>query len=129
MTADIHHIRRPDLPWRQSTGAECGVPLAATAATADRDDVLAQVDAEGVQRTTAAGVCLPCITQTTRWPPYAADPVRALAREYAEPDPRFAAELRALGVMVAARREEFDTLLAETSEVTDLATRRRRRTA
>lgn len=119
------HIPRPDLPWRRAASTECGMPLRVDVPIVNRDEVLEQVRRHGVQRTATAGVCLPCITATTRWPSYAADPVQALAREYADHDPRFAAELRALGAVVMAHRDEFDALMA--AAPTDITARRRRR--
>jgi len=121
------HVRRPNLPWRQASLTECGDVLDDRMPLANRDDVLEQVAAAGMQATTAAGICPACLTAACRWPTFAADPVRAVAREYADRNPRFAAELRALGVLAATHREELDTLLAELADVTDVAEARRRR--
>lgn len=62
-----------------------------------------------------------------RWPTYAADPVRALAREAADRGTELAAELRALGVLAVTHREEFDALLRDLANVVDVTAHRRRR--
>ena len=95
-------------------------------ALADRDGIRAQLATKGIQHVAAAGMCMACISHTTRWPSFAADPVGALSREYHDRQhPRFADELRALAALAARHRDEFEALLRDRATVVDLDSRRR----
>lgn len=122
----MKHVRRPDLPWRNSTLTECGRQLDDVAEYVSRDDVLRMINKDGKQRT-AYVVCMTCLTTASSWPTFDQDPVASLGREFnGRRDPRFVLELRALGLLVEQHREEFELAIAGLQQVARLSDRRRR---
>jgi hypothetical protein len=121
------HIRRPDLPWRQSRITECGRPIDDVNGWVDRPAAVARIHREGVQRA-ALFLCMTCLNTARNHPEWDENPVKALAREfYGATDPGLHDELLALGALVAAHREEFDGYLKGLTETVSLAAARRAR--
>jgi len=121
------HVRRPDLPWRVSTMTECGKPTNDVKAVIGRDDLLAKLKRDGVQRA-AYTTCMTCLNTARQWPEWGQDPVKALSREFfSATDPRLKDELRALAALVAEHREEFDGYVRGLTETVSLDAARRAR--
>jgi len=121
------HVRRPDLPWRESRMTECGRPTADVADFVSRAEALARIKRDGIQRA-AFSLCMTCLNTARNHTEWDEDPVKALAREfYGVADPKLKDELLALGALVGAHREEFDGFLAGIGDTASLAAARRRR--
>jgi hypothetical protein len=133
MSADepLKHIRRPALPWRDAPLTECGRPVGDVRAWIDRGEALAMVAKHGIRRA-AFMICMTCMTTANQYPEWDDDPRGALAREFlgAARDQELGDHLRAIGLLVAAHRAEFDDLLAGLKNTVSLAdarkTKRRR---
>lgn len=120
----LEHVERTALPWRRESMTECGLP-AAGHPVISRDAWLAKVRSQGTQRA-AFTTCMTCWSAAQRNATWEADPIRVVQRateDYRRKD-AFAAELRALALLVEAHREEFDETLAGLADVGDLAARR-----
>ncbi len=117
----LFHVRRGDLPWRASTLTECGLKLSANLSIT-RDELIARVKKNG-QRKTELVACSTCFSTTQRyWG--GADPVTQEDRETlwnlerevnrhdrsGESKKRLLADMRAIGMLVARHREEFEEL-------------------
>lgn len=76
-------------------------------------------------------VCMTCLTKVNSWMTFEENPVDAMRREVysGAPDDRLSLELRALGVLAVAYREEFDAYIAGLNQTANLAERRNRRRA
>ena len=126
----LKHIRRPQIPWRNSRVTECGRAVAEFRpdVVLDRADALALVTKYGKQRA-AFLLCMTCMTTCNQYPDWHEDPAGALAREFysGRRDPALSDELRALEALVDAHREEFDGLLISLKQTTSLDAARRRR--
>lgn len=129
----LKHIRRPDIPWRQSGKTECGRPIAEFAQVVTRDEALALVTKYGKKRA-AFLLCMTCMTTANQYPDWDQDPAGSLAREFQHSwgrDPRLNDELRAIAALVAEHRTEFDDLVKGIGQTTSLdaarAARARRR--
>lgn len=121
------HVRRPDLPWRESRMTECGRPLSDVAEVVSRAEAIARIKRDGMQRASLF-LCMTCLSTARNHPEWDSDPVKALAREFfGAADPRLRDELLALGALAAAHREEFDGFLNGIGDTVDLAAVRRRR--
>ena len=127
----IVHVERPRLPWRDEELTECGLP-AAGHPVITRAELEAKVKREGQQRSQIT-TCQTCWNTARRHLPWEVDPAARLAREVgsawsvSERHRRINRELRAIELLVAAHRDEFDALLAGLDDVADLAERRRGR--
>lgn len=114
----LFHVKRADLPWRDATLTECGIK-AAKNPTITHEELLARVARQG-QRKTELVCCQTCWTTGHRYgedrAQYTEDQKiiwavqREIERRWREPKMILAAELRALGVLVARHRAEFDEL-------------------
>jgi hypothetical protein len=123
----LSHIRRPDLPWRTSRLTECGRPTADVKKFMERQEALALVKKHGIKRA-AFLLCMTCMTTANQYRTWEEDPAGALAREFfGATDPKLSEELRALGALVNAHREEFDGFLEGLGSTVDLAAARRQR--
>lgn len=115
----IDHIERPRLPWRNGgTTTECGLP-AANHPVITRDVFLARVKELGQQRA-AMVTCMTCFQTARHWPTWEEDPGHMLGRETSLNSYRSTPldnELRAIALLVANHREEFDGLLDELAGV------------
>lgn len=121
------HVRRPDLPWRQSRMVECGKMTAEVKKVLSRDEALALIARDGIQRA-SYGLCMTCLNGARQYPDWAQDPIRALSREFfGVTDPAFQDELRAIAALIGAHREEFDTFMTDINDTVDLAERRQQR--
>lgn len=121
----LAHVRRPDLPWRTSRMTECGRPTADVKKFIDRAEALELIAKHGKQRA-AFLLCMMCLTTCKQYPAWEDDPTRALQREFfGRADPALDDELRALGALVAAHRDEFDDFMTGINDTIDLAARRR----
>jgi len=132
------HVLRAQLPWREDDGlTECGKPTAGL-------DVLSRADAAAKakqwgQRRATLMFCMTCRDHTYAWMTWEQSPIAVMARECQRRSGSFGRmysddarspldyELRALGLLVAAHREEFAATLAGLRDTTDLGARRRRR--
>lgn len=123
----MEHIERSPLPWRDDTLTECGLPTAGHPVIS-RDAWLDKVKRLGKQRA-AFTTCMTCWDAACRNASWEEDPIRAVQRvcsDYRQKD-QTQNELRAIALLVAAHRAEFDETLAGLGAVGDLAARRRRR--
>lgn len=123
----LEHVERAALPWRDENLTECGLPTAGHPVIT-REAWLAKVKAQGKQRA-AFTTCMTCWDAACRNATWDEDPVRAVDRaasDWRRKD-QLATELRALALLVAAHRAEFEETLAGLADVGDLAARRRAR--
>jgi hypothetical protein len=123
----MEHIERAPLPWRDETLTECGLPTAGHPVIT-RAAWLAKLRQQGKQRA-AFTTCMTCWDAACRNSPWNDDPVRAIDRaasDWRRKD-QFAAELRAIALLVDAHRDEFREAMAGLADVGDLAARRRAR--
>lgn len=121
------HIRRLDLPWRELNLTECGRPVSDVAASISRDEIVARVKKDGIQRA-AYSTCMTCLETVQRWPSWDQNPAQFLAREighYGRPNEQIVRELRAIALLVEAHRDEFDGLVEGLQNTVDLAARRK----
>jgi hypothetical protein len=110
---DLMHIERPNLPWRAERMTECGLD-ADRHPTWTRDAAVAKARGMGRQRFSLF-VCMTCMGTAERHATWEEDPASCLGRytdryrlrwNPADDDRRrFADELRAVGLLVEARRE------------------------
>lgn len=112
-TLDVVHVIRPRLPWRERDLTECGLdPDKHPSIT--RDELAERHKTLGSQRL-AMQTCMTCLTTRDRWPSWAESPIHCLRREL-ERSYRTAelldAELRAIELLIAAHRDEFDAQVA-----------------
>ena len=124
MTRD--HVRRLDLPWRETTMTECGRQLADVATWITREELVARVKTDGIQRA-AYSTCMTCLETAKRWPAWSENPAQALSRElghWGRPDEQTQVELRAIALLIAAHREEFDETVAGLKGTVSLAAAR-----
>lgn len=128
MKTPVDHILRPDLPWRVATRAECGLDAADVKQIITRAEYQARVREYGKTRT-AMLTCMTCCSTAAQWGTWADDPVEAIRREVYgyRVDPGFGDELRAIELLIAAHRREFDETLAGLSQVDSLEDARRAR--
>lgn len=125
----LSHIRRPDLPWREARITECGRGVNDVAEIMSRADALALVDKHGIKRA-AFLLCMTCMTTCNQYATWEQSPADALGREFfGVKDPALDDELTAIGLLVAAHRDEFDDYLRGVKAATSLEAARRRRAA
>lgn len=126
------HIRRLDLPWRELGLTECGRPLDDVGQWITRDQIVARVKQDGIQRA-AYSTCMTCLETVQRWPSWGQNPAQFLIRQlghYGRPDEQMATDLRAIALLIEAHKEEFAELVAGLQSTVDLDARRRaKRTA
>lgn len=128
----IEHVERPPLPWRNDGLTECGL-TAGNHPTITREALVAKVKHEGKTRAFYT-TCQTCLETTQRHPTWEEDPVGRYQRELTlwrrdEKYERARRELKAIAMLIAAHREEFERTLAALDEATDLAEHRRKRRA
>lgn len=132
---DVTHIERPNLPWRDDHLTECKLD-ATRHPTWTRAQAAAQARDLGQQRF-AMVVCITCMNTSQRHRTWDEDPASCLDRYVAPvwgvPDDeqiRMTNELRAIGLLVAAHRGEFDATVESLATATPMgslrAARRRR---
>lgn len=125
----IEHALQPDLPWRPANRTDCGRPISDVAVVITRAEMTAKFRRLGKQRA-AYTTCMTCLNNIERWPAtWADDPVAVMARMFhgwRTGDDQLRDELRALGALVEAHRDEFEGFLAGLGETVSLADRRRR---
>lgn len=134
---NITHIERANLPWHTERTTECGLDVPRHPAWT-RDEALAKYKELGAQRL-AFVVCMTCWNCYARHSTWEADPAACIIRAASgmqthfggmtEEKRRFADELRAIALLVAAHREEFDATVQSLSEVVDLKEARRAKRA
>lgn len=119
MNETLNHIKRVELPWRSSEDlvvTECG--LDSTNVTAmDRNDFFEKLKDYGQQRM-ALLTCMTCFQTTRQYKTWLEDPRDALQRELLWENPRIPkrgdrlkTELIAIGKLIAAHQEEFQTYI------------------
>ena len=131
----LTHIARTPLPWRDSGLTVCGKPVSqyVDGLVISLDDARATARRLGKQRF-AMTHCMTCASNCTRWAKWEDDPRARMAREigYLGPsktDEIIEAELRAIALLIASHRDEFDALVeahASGGVVTMQELRRRR---
>jgi len=133
----LQHVRRTDLPWRQATHTNCGREIAELAPdrVISHSEARAKVNRMGKQRA-AMFLCMTCAGRWYVTPEWDDDPV---GRMYAEcqkfvnrsdSENIVAHELRAIAMLIAAHRDEFNEAVAGLSGAVSLtaarATKRQR---
>lgn len=130
------HILRTPLPWRGDDAAltECGLP-ADSRTTLTVEAMLQKIAREGQARA-ALSSCMTCWQTTNRryWAAENSDELlqsvgREIERVQWQESPersRLVRELRAMSMLVAAHREDFDKLVADLGEVISLPEARRK---
>lgn len=115
----VEHILRAQLPWRADRATECGRPAADVAAWITRDQAIEKIKDQGKQRA-AMTTCMTCWETASRHGTWADDPAGVIerhvvggrwGRRQGEPD-LLVAELRAIELLIAAHREEFDATVS-----------------
>lgn len=135
--SDLTHIIRPQLPWRtEPSKTECGRDPGAVSAWEDLDSFRARLRAEGQQRA-ALTTCMNCLSRASTGARVREDwehrPSAVMAREISGlgwgPDKEHLIdrELRVIGMLVNAHREEFDDLLKQLESTVSLGEARRRK--
>lgn len=121
----LDHVRRPDLPWRDSHLTECGRDLDDVKQFIERPELLKRLADWGKQRT-SLHTCMSCWETAARWPVFDTDPVMAMSREFYghRADPRFAAELRALAALAEKYKDEFTGYIQGLDDTISLQERR-----
>lgn len=123
MKEPVDHIVRPRLPWRSDEGAitECGYD-ASKVKTMTREEFLQRYKDLGSTRMMML-TCMTCLDTARRWGTWADDPRKALEREINWENPRWETrgtrlrdELLAIEILIAAHRDEFDTLVRTTEQ-------------
>lgn len=131
----VEHVERARMPWESQRRTECGRIIDADDdKVIDRDALVAKVKQQGVQRASMT-TCFTCLETARRWPTWDANPAAVVYRAYSkiahrlDDKERANAELRALGMLVEAHREEFDALIAGMADTVSIDARRRARAA
>lgn len=131
----LTHIARTSLPWRDSGLTICGKPVAQYAAglVVNLADARVSVRRLGKQRF-AMTHCMTCASNADRWTEWDDDPRERMAREIGylgmtKTDPIIDAELRAIALLIASHRDEFDALVEAhaSGDVVTMQELRRRR--
>jgi hypothetical protein len=114
----LSHVLRVRPPWRSTEKTECGRAANDVAAVVSREEARAMVKRWG-QRRAAFLLCQTC-SQGHYPASWWAEPAGVLARDvtksWAAEKSEVADELRALGQLVEAHREEFEALLTGVRE-------------
>lgn len=131
---DITHVVRPSLPWRPEQATECGLN-AERHPTWSRDEAIAKCREMGKQRFSMF-VCMTCMHTADRHATWDQDPASCLQRfteKYQirwsgeSPDSRrFNDELRAIALLVAQHRTEFEALVESLQATESLSAARSR---
>ncbi|MDO8391035.1 MAG: hypothetical protein Q7V57_11140 [Actinomycetota bacterium] len=137
--ADLHHITRTNLPWRDATRTVCGKPISQYRP----DLVITLADAQSMQRRLgqqrfALAICMTCANNVGHWAEWDANPIMRFQREINgngmgrdRDDQVVENELRAVAALIERHREEFDdmvTALSDGSVITMQQLRRNRQT-
>ncbi len=126
--AQLDHVRRPQPPWRDDEKTECGRDI--DRETISRDQLLARLKDMGLQRASMT-VCMTCLETARRHTTWDRSPAGVLARDVnfwrSEQGRQVDLELRALGMLFEAHREEFFETLAALANATPLTEARSRR--
>lgn len=142
MTTPLDHVIRAPLPWRSEQLTECGREVSDVAAAITQQQLVARVKEYGKQRT-AFTVCITCwSTASSHRETWESDPIAVLYRETLRAGathvmPRsdrpervvLTAELRAIGALIEAHRDEFDQYIAGLADTANLDAVRRERSA
>jgi hypothetical protein len=124
------HVRRLDLPWREITMTECGQQLTDVVSWITRDELVTRVKTDGILLVMLS-TCLTCLETVKRYPArWDRNPAQLIAREigpYGRLDAQLTVELRAIALLVAAHRGEFDQTVAGLGGTVNPATARQAR--
>lgn len=122
MTGDepLRHIIRPPLPWREATLTVCGRPVGELDphVVIGVDEAFEMRRRLGVQRL-AVVICMTCASHHTNWSTWDRNPIRRMGSELSSTFSRKSggtrtlveAELRAVAALIAAHRDEFDSIV------------------
>lgn len=129
----IEHVRRPGLPWRESTLTECGIPRSGQPCL-ERAEFIAKVKAQGQQRS-AMTTCMTCWDTARRHPSWDEDPVASIGREVESyrrwrsklVEDGFRRELVAIAMLIERHRVEFDDLIEDQAAIVALPADRSRK--
>lgn len=123
------HVLRPILPWRVGSLTECGRD--SDEGTLTRDELVAKVRKQGPSRAKLT-TCLTCFETAQRWPGWEANPAAVMAREVkgvsywtGHEGAEINDELRAIAMLIAEHRDEFDETLAALRQAVPFKPRRR----
>lgn len=124
----LAHIQRSRCPWEQPDLTECGRAVVEFARVVSRDQALARFREIGATRARYE-FCVTCWETADRHSTWEADPLAAIGRlpnawASGERAIRARAELRALGLLVEAHREEFDAAVESLLGTSDLRARK-----
>lgn len=112
----LTHIMRTSLPWRAATKTVCGRPTEQYRA----DLVVPLADAVKMrqrlgQQRFALVICMTCANCCNNWSEWDTNPVARMLSEVSDSsrrrDPVVEAELRAIAALIAAHRDEFDSIV------------------
>lgn len=127
MSDPMDHIERPRPPWRNDHQTECGRDVSEFASVLTRDEAVAKVKKQGQQRA-AMSTCMTCWSTAERHGDWANDPAGVIAREprwsRGPGAERWKTELRALGLLYEAHRDEFDAVMAGLADTSSIADKR-----
>lgn len=114
----LTHISRTPLPWRDPGKTVCGHPIAQYPdhLVVNLADARAMQKRLGKQRF-ALAICMTCAHNVGHWASWDENPFGRMQREvtgggFGKREPELEAELRAIATLIAARRDEFDGLVA-----------------
>lgn len=143
MSEPLSHIRRPNPPWNTAALTQCGKLEADFASVISVEEATALWKKHGAQRA-AFLLCMTCTSTTNRHSfsyndprrgptSWRTDPVAVMHRYLERVHWRSSgneravieAELRALGALVEAHRDEFDAFIAGVADAGDLDARRK----
>lgn len=130
MKQPVDHIERPRLPWRDERLTECRLS-ADSYPTITRDGAVTRCRELGKTRF-AMTVCITCMQTAERHLTWEQDPVSAMLREvegarwYRKDGThdQMRTELKAIALLIAAHRDEFDETIASLGETSELAAKR-----
>lgn len=122
--ADLHHICRTSLPWRDATRTVCGKQISQYRP----DLVINLADAHAMQRRLgqqrfALTICMTCAHNVGHWAEWDANPIKRFQREINgngmgsdRNDDQVEHELRAIAALIERHRQEFDDMVAALSD-------------
>ena len=123
----LDHVIRFEPPWRtEGSLTECGRLVADVVSIVDRDALRAKIKDQGQQRA-AFTTCMVCWDRCKYYKSWASEPCHVMQREAHGHNDQLHRELQALTVLVEHHREEFDAIMSDLAETSDLGQARQQR--
>lgn len=127
----LTHISRSTVAWRDPILTECGRPIGDVHEALTREQFNERYAREGQKRMSLI-TCVTCWETATRHPTWEENPMAAMSREtgsYWSKEGRepITTELKAIAILIARHRAEFDELLTDHRETVPLPVGARRR--